>query len=118
VRQHFRPEFLNRLDDIVVFEPLQPEELLAIVDVQIEQVKKLLAQRNLSIVVTQPAKEWLGKQGYDPVYGARPLKRLITERLLNPLSMRLLEGKTKPGDSITIDLDSKKDLTFHTSGQK
>ena len=98
VRGHFRPEFLNRLDDIILFSPLSREELTEIVDIQLESVKKLLQAKNLSMVVGQKVKELLAERGYDPVYGARPLKRLITEVILNPLATKLLEGEFKSGE--------------------
>ena len=112
VRKHFRPELLNRLDDLIVFHHLERAQLTQIVDIQLDQVKKLLEAKNLSMVVDRKAKELLAERGYDPVYGARPLKRLITDLILNPLSMRLLEGEFHPGDTIEIGVDSKGELEF------
>lgn len=112
VRAHFRPEFLNRLDDIVIYQPLTREEIGAIVDIQLNGLKKLLESRNLSIVVDGPVKELLGNRGYDPVYGARPLKRLISEVILNPLANQLLEGKFQPGDKLKASLGSKDEIVF------
>jgi ATP-dependent Clp protease ATP-binding subunit ClpB len=112
VRKHFRPELLNRLDDLIVFHHLERAQLTQIVDIQLDQVKKLLEAKNLSMVVDRKAKELLAERGYDPVYGARPLKRLITDLILNPLSMRLLEGEFHPGDMIEIGVDSKGELEF------
>lgn len=100
VRGHFRPEFLNRLDDIILFHPLTKSEITHIVNIQLESVKQLLEARNLSMVVDHKAKETLADRGYDPTYGARPLKRLITELILNPLSEKILAGEFKGGDSI------------------
>lgn len=112
VRSHFRPEFLNRLDDLIVFSPLSKDNLTHIVDIQLESVKKLLETKNLSMVVDQKAKEYLSQRGYDPVYGARPLKRLITEVILNPLANRLLEGAFKSGDTVSVTLGKNGELNF------
>ncbi len=112
VRTHFRPEFLNRLDDIVIYQPLTPQEIVHIVDIQLEGLKKLLENKNLSIVVDDSVKDVLAKRGYDPVYGARPLKRLITELILNPLANRLLEGQFQSGDKLTATLDKKGEIAF------
>lgn len=115
VRGHFRPEFLNRLDDIVLFNPLSEKDITAIVDVQLIGVKKLLEAKNLSMFVHQTAKELLARRGYDPIYGARPLKRLISELILNPLSVKLLEGEFKDGDTIEVGTRTDGELSF-TSG--
>jgi ATP-dependent Clp protease ATP-binding subunit ClpB len=112
VRGHFRPELLNRLDDIIIFSPLSREELTKIVDIQLQSVKKLLEGRNLSMVVDRKAKELLAERGYDPVYGARPLKRLITELILNPLATKLLEGEFKPGDTVAVTTDARGEIVF------
>ena len=106
VRKHFRPELLNRLDDIIVFSPLSQSELTQIVDLQLASAKKLLAEKNLSMVVDQSVKELLAQRGFDPVYGARPLKRLITELILNPLAVRLLEGQFKPGETVSLKVEN------------
>jgi ATP-dependent Clp protease ATP-binding subunit ClpC len=92
LKRHFRPEFLNRVDDVIIFQSLDEEELSRIVDIQLEKLKKRLAQQNLTLDVDKAAKKLLAKEGYDPQFGARPLKRAIQEHILNPLSMRLLEG--------------------------
>jgi ATP-dependent Clp protease ATP-binding subunit ClpB len=112
VRAHFRPEFLNRLDDIVIYQPLTQAELGLIVDIQMQGLKKLLEGKNLSIVVDDSVKELLAQRGYDPVYGARPLKRLITELILNPLANKLLEGQFQPGDQLHASLDGKNEIVF------
>lgn len=109
VRQHFRPEFLNRIDDIVIFHSLRQEDINKIVDIQLVNLQNLLAQRNLNLALTASAKEFLGRVGYDPVYGARPLKRAIQQYVQNPLAMEVLEGKLKDGDTVTADYDSKTD---------
>jgi len=112
VRGHFRPEFLNRLDDIILFHPLTKSEITHIVDIQLESVKQLLEAKNLSMVVDQSAKEILAERGYDPIYGARPLKRLITEMLLNPLSEKILAGDFKSGDSIIALSNRQGEIEF------
>jgi ATP-dependent Clp protease ATP-binding subunit ClpA len=116
VRAHFRPELLNRLDDIIVFEPLTQDEIGQIVDIQMERVKKLLEGKNLSMVMDARAKELLAQRGYDPVYGARPLKRLITDIILNPLANKLLSGEFKSGDTMTISANAKGDIVFDRGG--
>ena len=118
VRGHFRPELINRLDDIILFNPLSEKDLVAIVDVQLEGVKKLLEAKNLSMVVDLKAKELLAKRGYDPVYGARPLKRLISELILNPLSLKLLEGEYKEGDTINLSCNQNSEFVFGKAAAK
>ncbi len=103
LRQHFRPEFLNRIDETIIFDRLQREELTTIVDLQLERVRKRLAKQGLALALTEAAKEYIGNQGYDPVYGARPLKRAIQHHLLDHLSLEILDGKFKDGDVITAD---------------
>ncbi len=112
VRAHFRPEFLNRLDDMIVFHPLTKLELTQIVEIQLNSVKQLLEAKNLSMFVDLKAKEILADRGYDPTYGARPLKRLITELILNPLSERILTGEFKGGDSILASGNSRGEIDF------
>jgi ATP-dependent Clp protease ATP-binding subunit ClpB len=102
LKKHFRPEFLNRVDDVIIFQSLDEEELSRIVDIQLEKLKKRLAQQQLTLEVDAAAKKLLASEGYDPQFGARPLKRAIQEHILNPLSMRLLEGEFKPGDRIKV----------------
>ncbi len=105
VRGHFRPEFINRLDDIVFFEALRPEDLRQIVDIQLGKLRQILAQRNITIELTADAKEMLGTLGYDPVYGARPLKRVIRKYIENPLSGLLLKGEFRDGDHVLTEVD-------------
>jgi ATP-dependent Clp protease ATP-binding subunit ClpB len=102
LKRHFRPEFLNRVDDVIIFQSLDEDELAHIVEIQINRLEKRLAQQNLTLDVDTAAKKLLAKEGYDPQFGARPLKRAIQDQLLNPLSMRLLEGEFKPGDKIKV----------------
>ena len=102
VREHFRPEFLNRIAEIILFRRLQRADMAAIVEIQLGYLAKLLADRHVSLVVDQSAIEWLAHEGFDPVYGARPLKRVIQRNLQNPLAGHILEGRVKDGDSVRI----------------
>ncbi|MGB7746793.1 MAG: ATP-dependent chaperone ClpB [Verrucomicrobiia bacterium] len=102
LKKHFRPEFLNRVDDVIIFQSLDESEIERIVYIQLEKLKKRLAQQQLTLDVDSAAKKLLAKEGYDPQFGARPLKRAVQERILNPLSMRLLEGQFKSGDKIKV----------------
>ncbi|HEU4698000.1 MAG TPA: ATP-dependent chaperone ClpB [Gemmatimonadales bacterium] len=102
LRKHFRPEFLNRVDDIIVFRPLSREDLARIVEIQLRKLEGLLAQRHLKLDVAPEAKALLAEQGYDPVYGARPLKRVVQQQLQNPIALELLEGKFQDGDTIEV----------------
>ncbi|HTD30882.1 MAG TPA: ATP-dependent chaperone ClpB, partial [Steroidobacteraceae bacterium] len=102
VQQSFRPEFINRIDDIVVFHPLGTRQIRAIVDIQLLYLKKRLAERNMDIVLDDAARDLLGEAGFDPVYGARPLKRAIQQQIENPLAQRILQGEFVPGDRIRV----------------
>jgi ATP-dependent Clp protease ATP-binding subunit ClpB len=102
LRGHFRPEFLNRVDDIIVFHRLDEKQITHIVDIQLERVARRLAQQHFALAVDKPAKQLLASQGYDPQFGARPLKRTIQELLLDPLASRILNGEFKPGDTIRV----------------
>jgi len=104
LRSHFRPEFLNRVDEIVMFDRLSDEDLKQIVGIQIRRVAARLEERNIVLKVSEKAEEFLAQEGYDPVYGARPLKRAIQRALLDPLSLELLEGRFKDGDTIRVDM--------------
>jgi ATP-dependent Clp protease ATP-binding subunit ClpC len=111
VRRTFRPEFLNRLDDIIVFHELDEEQLRNIVDLMAKDLEERLAERKLKLEITGAAKSWVAKAGFDPVYGARPLRRAIERFIENPLSARVLRGEFKEGDTIIVDL-SGDELTF------
>jgi ATP-dependent Clp protease ATP-binding subunit ClpC len=115
VEKKFRPEFLNRLDDIVVFHELTKEQLRQIVDLMVKDLMKRLDVHKISLELTDKAKDWLSEKGYDPVYGARPLRRVIERFVENPLSGQLLRGELKEGDVVKVDKDKEKDeLTFKT----
>jgi ATP-dependent Clp protease ATP-binding subunit ClpB len=103
VRATFRPEFLNRVDEIVVFEPLGREEIAKIVAIQLRLMEKRLADRKLTVRLTEAAREYLADKGYDPTYGARPLKRLIQREVQDALAMKLLAGDIREGDEVAID---------------
>ncbi|MGZ5958670.1 MAG: ATP-dependent chaperone ClpB, partial [Myxococcaceae bacterium] len=103
LRQHFRPEFLNRVDEIVIFEPLRRKEIGRIVEIQLARLKKLLEDRRLTLEMTPAAVAFLGEHGYDPVYGARPLKRAIQKYLQDPLAMKVLSGEYVAGDTVHVD---------------
>jgi len=103
LRQQFRPEFLNRVDEIVIFHSLTRDHLKEIVDIQVRRLQELLADRGLDIELTDAAKELLAEEGYDPTYGARPLKRVIQRRIQDPLALKLLQGEFSEGDLVRID---------------
>ena len=117
VRRLFRPEFLNRLDGTIVFHELNEEQIRSIVDMMIKSLQKQLEERKLNIELTDAAKGWLAKTGFDPIFGARPLRRAIERYVENPLSSMLLKGEAKAGDTITIDLKGE-NLTFSTNNTK
>jgi ATP-dependent Clp protease ATP-binding subunit ClpB len=104
VQRHFKPEFLNRLDDIVVFHSLGTEQLTSIVDIQIDRLAKRLAARRLTLDVTPGAREWLALNGFDPVYGARPLRRLVQSAIGDQLAKQLLAGEIRDGDTVRVDI--------------
>ncbi|MFE3291937.1 ATP-dependent chaperone ClpB [Rhodococcus sp. NPDC059234] len=104
VRHAFKPEFINRLDDVVIFDPLSEEQLESIVDIQLGQLAKRLAARRLTLEVSQPAKAWLAKRGYDPLYGARPLRRLVQQAIGDQLAKLLLAGEIHDGDTVPVNV--------------
>jgi ATP-dependent Clp protease ATP-binding subunit ClpC len=116
VKKTFRPEFLNRLDEIIVFHELNEEQLRQVVDLLAKDLQKRLAERKLSVEITEKAKSWLAKEGYDPVYGARPLRRALEKYVENPLAVKVLGGEFKEGDTIVVDAGDD-GLTF-TSRKK
>jgi ATP-dependent Clp protease ATP-binding subunit ClpB len=112
VRSAFRPEFLNRVDEIILFHRLQRSEMGRIVDIQMQRLAKLLEDRKIKVVLEPSAREWLADKGYDPAYGARPLKRVIQKSLQDPLAELILSGKVKDGDTVTAS-GGKQGLVFN-----
>jgi len=109
VRATFKPEFLNRLDDVILFDALSTEELTEIVDLQVARLTRRLADRRLALTVSPAAREWLAVTGFDPVYGARPLRRLIQSAIGDQLARGLLSGDIADGDVVLVDLDPASD---------
>jgi ATP-dependent Clp protease ATP-binding subunit ClpB len=109
VRQSFKPEFLNRLDEIVVFDALTTEELARIVDLQVDALAKRLHDRRITLEVSDAAREWLALTGFDPAYGARPLRRLVQTQIGDQLAKLLLSGEVRDGDTVVVDLDEADD---------
>jgi ATP-dependent Clp protease ATP-binding subunit ClpB len=112
LRQHFRPEFLNRVDDVIVFRPLGQPEISRIIDLQLARLERMLADRHLTIELTPEAKRVIGTEGYDPVYGARPLKRALQRLVQNPLAMGVLDGRFQEGDHILVTVGPDGALAF------
>jgi ATP-dependent Clp protease ATP-binding subunit ClpB len=102
VRSAFRPEFLNRVDEIILFHRLRKEQMGRIVDIQLERLAKLLEDRKIVVTLEPSAREWLAQKGWDPAYGARPLKRVIQKNVQDPLAEMILAGKVRDGDAVTI----------------
>jgi ATP-dependent Clp protease ATP-binding subunit ClpB len=102
VEAHFKPEFINRLDDIVEFQPLTREQISEIVELQVAGLTERVRERDIELELTDDARTLLGNLGYDPTYGARPLKRVIQKRLVDPLALAILEGRFAPGDTVRV----------------
>ena len=117
LKQYFKPEFLNRIDEIVIFNFLKQEQIKDIVDIQIKQLNQTLAEHKIKLELTEKTKEFLAEKGFDPDFGARPLKRAIQNYIQNPLSLELLEGNFLEGDIIRVTLDNQKRITFEKAGQ-
>ena len=113
LHRHFRPEFLNRIDDVIIFHALDMKHIKRIIEIQLRRLAKLISERGLTIDISEGAKDFLAREGYDPAFGARPLKRTLQKEIIDPLAMRLLEGKFKPGDTVFVNLiDGKLDLSL------
>jgi ATP-dependent Clp protease ATP-binding subunit ClpB len=108
VGKHFRPEFINRIDETVVFHPLDEEQIRVIADLQINRLRNRLLERELNLTLSKEALDYLAASGYDPVYGARPLKRAIQQHIENPLAQEILSGKFAPGDTISVKVEKGK----------
>jgi ATP-dependent Clp protease ATP-binding subunit ClpB len=114
LHRHFRPEFLNRIDDVIIFHALDMQHIKRIIEIQIRKLTKMIADRGITIEISDHAKEQLAKEGYDPAFGARPLKRALQKLIIDPLAMKLLEGKFKPGDIVFVNAgeDGKVELSL------
>jgi ATP-dependent Clp protease ATP-binding subunit ClpB len=117
LKKHFRPEFLNRIDEVVIFHSLTREDLAAIVDIQLRELAARLAGRQVTVEVTEEARKLVAELGYDPTYGARPLKRLIQQKIDNALAGKILSGEVREGDHVVIDA-SGKTFTFAVSRER
>ena len=117
LRQHFRPEFLNRVDEIIFFHALGLEHMKQIIDIQVHGLLKRLEDRKIHVELSDAAKHFIVSEGYDPMYGARPLKRTIQRRVLDPLAMRVLEGEFREGDRVMVDVGDN-GLMFEKAGRK
>jgi ATP-dependent Clp protease ATP-binding subunit ClpB len=115
LRLHFKPEFLNRIDDIVIFQQLSREQITQIIDVQLERLRGMLAERNITLELDSSARDILAREGYDPMYGARPLKRAIQTLIQNPLAVKLLRGEILPGQTVHVSADGDQ-LRFTADG--
>ncbi|HYP51212.1 MAG TPA: AAA family ATPase, partial [Pyrinomonadaceae bacterium] len=115
LRENFKPEFLNRIDDIVIFHQLGREQIAQIIEVQLERLRQMLAERNIQIALDESAKDLLSREGYDPAYGARPLKRAIQTLIQNPLAVKLLRGEIAAGETVKVSADGDA-LTFTSDG--
>jgi len=114
LHHHFRPEFLNRIDDVIIFHALEMKHIKRIIEIQLRRLAKIIAERGINIEISDSAKEYLAREGYDPAFGARPLKRTLQREIIDPLAMRLLEGKFKPGDTVFVNMtpQGKLDLSL------
>ena len=115
LKSTIRPEFLNRIDELIMFKPLGRDEIRGIVDIQFESLRKMLAEQGIVIKASQAALDWLGEIGYDPSFGARPLKRAIQREVLNILSREILSGTVSSSDTIELDIDTNKKFVFKNS---
>ena len=115
VRAHFKPEFLNRIDEIVVFHRLSEDDIARIVDLQVARLIERVRERGIEVELTDNARTLLGNLGYDPTYGARPLKRVIQKRLVDPLALAILEGRFTTGDTVSVDA-AEGDLVLERAG--
>jgi ATP-dependent Clp protease ATP-binding subunit ClpC len=118
LKDTFRPEFLNRIDEIITFSSLSKEQMQQIVDLQMEEIEERLQEHDITVELTPAAREWLASEGYDPAFGARPLRRALQKHVESPLSISLLSGEFKSGDTVIVDVDEENDeLTFRPLGE-
>jgi len=118
LRAHFKPEFLNRIDDIITFKSLGKSEITKIIDIQLGELRKHLADRKITLELTAAARDALFQEGYDPAFGARPLKRAIQRLIADPLAMKLLDGEIESGEHVVADVNKQGGLTFNTVAAK
>jgi ATP-dependent Clp protease ATP-binding subunit ClpB len=118
LRASFKPEFLNRIDDVIIFKRLGMEQLKQIIKIQLESLRRMLEDRKINLVLDPSAEELLAQEGFDPVYGARPLKRAIQSLIQNPLAMKLLSGEIKPNDTIAVKGDQARGHMIFTTEQR
>jgi ATP-dependent Clp protease ATP-binding subunit ClpC len=119
LKETFRPEFLNRIDEIITFSPLSVDEMKLIVDLEMQEIRERLGERGLKVNLSEDARGWLAEEGYDPAFGARPLKRALQKYVESPLSVRLLGGEFKDGDTVCVDPDEEgTELLFHHEGEE
>ena len=112
LKDTFRPEFLNRIDEVIIFSQLSPEDMERIVDLQMEQVRERLSEHGIEVDITDSARTWLAQEGYDPAFGARPLKRALQKHVESPLSIRILQGEFGEGDRVIVDFAEEDGLVF------
>ncbi|HEY45095.1 MAG TPA: AAA domain-containing protein [Anaerolineae bacterium] len=112
LKDTFRPEFLNRIDEIIIFSPLSPDQMVRIVDLQMEQIRERLAEHGLTVELTDAAREWLAREGYDPSFGARPLRRALQRHVESTLSVKILQGEFDEGDTVIVDFDESEGVVF------
>jgi ATP-dependent Clp protease ATP-binding subunit ClpB len=109
LKESFKPEFLNRIDEVVIYHALPLDRIKQIIEIQIKALEKRLAERHMMLAVTDKARDYLAKEGYDPAYGARPLKRTLQRKIQDPLALMLLDGKFSEGDTVFVDLSIEKE---------
>ena len=113
LRDTFRPEFLNRIDEIIIFSPLSTDQMEQIVDLQMEQIRERLAEHGIEVELTETARKWLAQEGYDPTFGARPLRRAMQKHIESTLSVKILKGEFEDGDTVVVDFDEDEGVVFH-----
>ncbi|TET85006.1 MAG: AAA family ATPase, partial [Anaerolineales bacterium] len=113
LRDTFRPEFLNRIDEIIIFSPLSTDQMEQIVDLQMEQIRERLAEHGIEVELTETARKWLAQEGYDPTFGARPLRRAMQKHIESTLSIKILKGEFEDGDTVVVDFDEDEGVVFH-----
>ena len=117
LKKTFRPEFLNRIDEVIIFSPLSLEDVERIVDLQMAEIRERLSEHNLRVELTDDARQWLARQGFDPQLGARPLRRALQKHVESPLSMQMLRGDFKSGDTVVVDVEGDAKLIFYKAGE-